>query len=167
MFFHFQNQDRETKFEKLVYKRLATRFKCTTSYKTLVRNPSIFQSQYQDLKDKGVLCPFKIKMESQNSEHGWIKDQWPYPNEDQDARPQSGASSILQSPKLELKGHRCSLHLQNQDRKPNFGSWVYLGPVTIYKAWSRCQIPVSDLQSPPKPKSRLEIQRCTLHLQNH
>ena len=29
----------------------------------------------QDLKDMAVLCPFKIKAESQNSEHGCIKDQ--------------------------------------------------------------------------------------------
>ena len=28
----------------------------------------------QDLKDMDVLCTFKIKLESQNSEHGHIKD---------------------------------------------------------------------------------------------
>ena len=31
----------------------------------------------QDLKDMDVLCTFKIKIESQNSEHGCIKDQLP------------------------------------------------------------------------------------------
>ena len=73
----------------------------------------------QDLKDMDVLCIFKIKIESQNSDHGYIKDQWPYPNQDQDAKPQSGTSSILQSPKSGLKGHGCSLHLQNQDESQN------------------------------------------------
>ena len=38
---------------------------------------------------------------------------WPYPNKDQDAKPQSGTSIVLQSPKSGLKGHGCSLHLQN------------------------------------------------------
>ena len=30
----------------------------------------------QDLEDMDVLCTFKIKIESQNLEHGFIKDQW-------------------------------------------------------------------------------------------
>ena len=91
-----------------------------------------------------VLCTFKIKIESQNSNNGYIKDQWPYPNQDQDAIPQSGTSSILQGPKIKidshnsdhmnqtlltpkwgLKGHGCSLHLQNQDREPIFKTKVY------------------------------------------
>ena len=67
-----------------------------------------------DLKDMDVLCTFKIKTESQNLDHGCIKDKWPYLNQDQDAKPQSGTSSVLQSPKQWLKGHGCSLHLQNQ-----------------------------------------------------
>ena len=29
----------------------------------------------EDLKDMDVLCTFKIKIESQNSDHGYIKDQ--------------------------------------------------------------------------------------------
>ena len=47
----------------------------------------------QDLKDMFVLCIFKIKIESQNSDHGCVKDQCPYLNQDQDAKPQSGTSS--------------------------------------------------------------------------
>ena len=39
----------------------------------------------EDLKDMDVLFPFKIKIESQNLEHQCIKDQWPYPNQNQDA----------------------------------------------------------------------------------
>ena len=81
----------------------------------------------------------------------YIKDQWPYPNQYQDAKPQSGTSSVLQSPKWGLKGHGCSLHLQNQDREPKFGSWVYQRPLTISKSISRCQTPVRNLQHLPKP----------------
>ena len=65
------------------------------------------------------LCIFKIKIESQNFELWFMKDQWPYPYQGQDDKPQSGTSSILQSPKSGVKGHGCSLHLQNQDRDPN------------------------------------------------
>merc|ERR1712114_169103 len=106
----------------------------------------------KDLKDMDVLCTFKIKIESRNLEHGYIKDKWPYPNQDQDAKPQSGTSSILQSPKSGLKGHGCSLHLRNQDREPRFRIWVYQRPVTISKSRSRCQTPVKNLQRPPKPQ---------------
>ena len=48
--------------------------------------PASPKAQILDLKDIGVLCTFKLKIESQNSEHGCIKDQWPYPNQDQDAK---------------------------------------------------------------------------------
>ena len=39
-----------------------------------------------DLEDMDVLCLFKIKVESHNLEHGCIKDQGLYPNQDQDAK---------------------------------------------------------------------------------
>ena len=84
--------------------------------------PASSKAPKGDLKDMAVLCTFKIKIESHNSDHEYIKDQLLYPNQDQDAKPQSGTSSILQSPKGGLKGHGCSLHLQNQDREPIFGS---------------------------------------------
>merc|ERR1712081_146967 len=93
--------------------------------------PASSKAPNEDLKDMDVLCTFKIKIERQNSDHMYIKDQLPYPNQDHDAKPQSGTSSVLQSPKGGLKGHGCSLHLQNQDREPKFGSWVYQRPVTI------------------------------------
>ena len=72
-----------------------------------------------------VLCTFKFKLESQNWGHGCIKDQPPYLYQGQDAKPQSGTSRVLQNPKLGLKGHGCSLHLENQVREPRFGSWMY------------------------------------------
>ena len=52
-----------------------------------------------DLKDMVVLCTLKINIESHNLDHGCIRDQWQYPNQDQDAIPKLGTSSILQNPK--------------------------------------------------------------------
>ena len=38
--------------------------------------PPVFsKTPNQDLKDMDVLCTFRIKIESQNSEKGYIKDQ--------------------------------------------------------------------------------------------
>ena len=50
----------------------------------------------EDLKDMDVRCTFKIKLENQNLDHGCIKEQWPYPNQDQDAKPQS-ETNVLQT----------------------------------------------------------------------
>ena len=116
--------------------------------------PASSKALNEDLKDLDVLCTFKIKIESQNSDHEYIKDHWQYQNQDQDAKLQSGNSCVLQIPKWGLKGHGCSLHLQNQDREPKFGSWLYQRPVTISKSRSRCQTPVRNLQHPPKPQRK-------------
>ena len=120
--------------------------------------PASSKAPKQDFKDMDVLCTLKIKIEGQNSNHGCIKDLWlyPYQNQDQDAKLQSGTSSDLQSPKWRLKGHGCSLLLQNQDREPKFGSWLYQRPVTIAKSRSRCQTPVRNLQCAPKPQMRTQ-----------
>ena len=37
--------------------------------------------------------------------HGYIKDQWPYPNQYKDIKPQCGTSIVLQSPKWGIKVH--------------------------------------------------------------
>ena len=37
--------------------------------------PGPSKAPNEDLKDMDVLCTFKIKIESQNSDHGCIKDQ--------------------------------------------------------------------------------------------
>ena len=107
-----------------------------------------------DFKNIDVLGTFKIKIESRNLDHGYIKDQWPYSNQDQDAKLQSGTSSVLQSSKWGLKGHGCSLLLQNQVREPKFGPWMYQRPVTISQSISRCQTTVRNIQCPPKPQMR-------------
>ena len=49
--------------------------------------PPSSKAPNDDLKDMDVLCTFKIKIESHNLENGCIKDQWPYPNQDKDAKP--------------------------------------------------------------------------------
>ena len=65
----------------------------------LSQDPPAFSKAWnQDFKDMDVLHTFKIKIESQNLEHGYTKDQWPYINQDQDVKPQSRTSSIIQGP---------------------------------------------------------------------
>ena len=73
-----------------------------------------------------------------------------FPTQNHDPKPQSGTSIILQSPKSRLKGHGCSLHLQNHNKEPKCGSWMYQGSVTR----SRCRTPVRNLHHPPKPQIR-------------
>ena len=63
-----------------------------------VEPPASSKAPNEDLKDMDVLCTLKIKIMSQNSESVCTKDQWPYPNQYQDAKPQSGTFSVLQSP---------------------------------------------------------------------
>ena len=52
----------------------------------------------KDLKNMDDLCTFKIMLESQNLDHGCIQDQLPNQNQEWDAKPQSGAFSVLQNP---------------------------------------------------------------------
>ena len=103
-----------------------------------------------------LLFTSKFNIERQNFENGCIKDQWQSLIQDQDDKPQSWTYRVLQSPKSGLKGHRCSLHLQNQDRETKFGTWVYQRPMTISKSRSRCQSPV---------RNWLKRHGCFLHLQ--
>ena len=124
---------------------------------------NILQSPNQDLKDMDVLSTFKIKIESRNLQHWHTKEQWLYRKRDQDAKSQSGTSSILISPKAGLKGHWCSLHLQHQDGEPKFRLWLYQKPVTPSQdakpQWGTSSI----LQS---LKWGLKGHGCSLHLQN-
>ena len=51
-----------------------------TEIKFKMPNPSLelpvsYKAPNEDLKDMDVLCTFKIKIESQNSDHGCVKDQ--------------------------------------------------------------------------------------------
>ena len=51
--------------------------------------PAPSKAPNEDLKDMDVLCTFKVKIDCQNLERVCTKDQWPYPNKDQDAKPMS------------------------------------------------------------------------------
>ena len=115
---------------------------------------SVLQSPNQDLKDIDVIFTSQIKIECQNLEHGCTKDQWPYPNQDEDSKPQSGTSSILKSPESVLKGHRHSLHLQNQDREPKFEVRMFQRPVITSRSRLKCLTPFRNLQHPPEPLIR-------------
>ena len=79
--------------------------------------PASSKAPNQDLKDMDVLCTFKIKIESQDSEYVCIKDKGSYQNQDQDNKLQSGTSQFLQNSKSGHKGHGCSLHLQSQNEE--------------------------------------------------
>ena len=70
------------------------------------QEPPLIHSPMQDLEEMDILCTFRIKIEIINS--------------DQDAKPQSGTSSFLQSPKSVLKGHGYSLHLNKEERVQKF-----------------------------------------------
>ena len=71
--------------------------------------PASSKAPNEELEDMDVLCTFKIRIESQNSYNGRIKDEWLYPNQDQDANPQSGISIMSQSYDYESK---TSEHIQ-------------------------------------------------------
>ena len=116
--------------------------------------PASSKASNQDLKDMGVLCTFKLSVESKILDHACIKPQWPQPNQDQDLKPQSGTSTVLQRLISGLKGHDFSLHIQNQGREPKFGSLFYQRPVTLSKSISWCQNPVRNPQCPQKRQIR-------------
>ena len=108
-----------------------------------------------------VLCTFQIKIEGHNSEHGSIKDQWPYQSQDQYGKPQSGTSSVLQITKSGHKGHRCSLHLQNQDiHGYTKDQWPYSNQNQDAKPWSGTSRILHSSKSGPKGHG------CSLHLCN-
>ena len=49
--------------------------------------PASSKIKSQNLKEMDDICNFEIKLERQNLKWGTIKDQWLYPNTDQDAKP--------------------------------------------------------------------------------
>ena len=76
---HFQNQDRELKFRLLVWQRPKNISKLRSGIKIPSQEPQVSSKvPNQNWKDMDVLYTFKIKIESHNWEHGYIKDQWPY-----------------------------------------------------------------------------------------
>ena len=135
---HHHNKDRKSILGPRVYQRPVTISKSISkSWTPDMEPPASSKAPNQDLKDIDALCTFKTMIEGQNLDHWFTKDQSPYPNPDQDVKPQSGTSSVLQIPKWGLEGHGCSLHLLNQDKGPKFGSQVYQIPLTIFESRSR------------------------------
>ena len=114
--------------QNLVYQRPVNISKSKSSQVSRVSS----KAPNGDSMDMDALYTFNFKIGSQSLDHMCIKDQWTYPNQDQDAQTKSGASSVLHGPKWGLKGYGCSLHLQNQDREHEFGAWVYQRPVNIF-----------------------------------
>ena len=124
--------------------------------------PATSKAPTEDIKDMDVLCTFKLKIKSQNSENLCIKDQWPYPNQDQDAKPQSGTSIIIQSYKSGLKGHGFSLHLEDPcslsphlglSRMPEVLDWglaswssFEYGQWSLIHPWSQVQLSILILK---------------------
>ena len=80
--------------------------------------PTSPQAQIKDLKHMDVLCIFKIKIECQNSDHGYMKEQWPYPNQNKDVKPQSGTASILQNYDYGSFKHKWIYPDQDKDVNP-------------------------------------------------
>ena len=128
--------------------------------------PASSKAPNQDLKDMDVLCTFKIKIESQNFEYGCTKDQWPYPNQYQDANPQSRTSSILKSQKSGLKGHGWFLQLQNQDANQNseHGHIKDQWPCANYDHVSKSQSRTSTILQAPNQGSKIIHVLCTLKI---
>ena len=61
---------------------------------------------------------------SNTSDHIQTMIKMPNPIQDPPASP---------IPQVGLEGYGCSFHHQNQDREPQFVSWLYQRPVTIYQ----------------------------------
>ena len=134
---HLQNQDIEPKFGSCVYQRPVTISKSRSRCQNLNQKPpASSKAPNEDFKDMDVLCTFKIKIESPNSDHGCVKDQWLIQLKIKMLIP-SQKHGVRQSPIWGLKEHGCSLHLQNKDRQLKFGRWVYQRPRTISKTRSR------------------------------
>ena len=129
--------------------------------------PASSKAPYHGLKDMDDLYNFKVKIENQNLEHESIKHHWQYKNQDPNTKPQSGTSRILHQPKPGLKEKGCSLHLQNHDREPKFGSWVSQTPLNIYINKEIVANPQSGTCSILQcPKWALGGIGCPLHLQD-
>ena len=106
----------------------------------------IGMSKASDHIQMDVISTFKIKIERQNLDHGYVKDQGPYQNQDQDAKFQPGTSSILQSLRSGLKEHGCSLHFQNTDEEPKTSDNIPIKIKIPSLSW--------EPQHPPKLKIR-------------
>ena len=117
MFFEPSKSRKRAKTANMVVYKTSDLFQIKIKITNPSQEPSASsKAPNEDKKDIYVLCPFKIKIESKHLDHGCIKDQWPCPNQDKDAKPQSGTFQHSPKPPKRLKGHGCSLHLQHQSQ---------------------------------------------------
>ena len=100
--------------------------------------PTSSKAPNEDLKDMDVLCTIKIMIESQKLDHGCIKTSDHIQIKIKIPNPSQEPQASSKDPNEDVRGHGCSLHLQNQDREQKFRSWVYKRPMTISKSRSRC-----------------------------
>ena len=80
------------------------------------KHSSSSKPQNQDFKGNGCSLHLEINLGRQNLDQGPIKTQKPYPNPDPRGLTPMKNFWHNQSPKSGVKGHWCSLHLQNQFR---------------------------------------------------
>ena len=70
------NQDREPKFWNIGILKITDHYQINIRMLNSIEESSASsKASNPDLKDIDVLCTFKIKIESQNLDHGCIKDQ--------------------------------------------------------------------------------------------
>ena len=101
MFFAPLNQDKKPKISIMVALKTSDHIQINIRMQNPIQEPpASSKAPYEDLKNMDDLCSSKINIESQSSEHRCIKDRGQYPNEDQDAKPQSGTSSPPPKPQI-------------------------------------------------------------------
>ena len=77
----------------------------------------------EDLKDMDVLCTFKIKIESQNSEQGCIKYQQPYSYQEPDVNSSEEPPASLKPPNQDLKDmdNLCTFKIKIESHNSDHG----------------------------------------------
>ena len=90
---------------------------------TSQESPASTKTPNLDLKDMYALCTSKIKREGQNSKHGGLKDQLPYQNKYQNAKPPSGVPSISENPNQDIKDTDvlCTFKTKIESQNSNHG----------------------------------------------
>ena len=109
--------------------------------------PVSYKAPNEDLKDMDVLCTFKIKVGSQNLDHGYIKDQQPY---------QWG---------LKIQDVLCTFKIKIESWNFEYGyikdQWPYLNQEWDAEPQSGSSSLIQSF------KSELQGHGCSLHPQNH
>ena len=118
-----------------MYQRLLTISKSKTRSQNPVSNlqdpPASSKAPNQDLKDKAILCTFKIKIESQYQEHGYIKDHWYIQIKIKMPNPRQEPPGSSKAPNQDLKDMdvlytlKIKIESQNLERRCIEDQWPY------------------------------------------